>query len=167
MRYPRELIEEIRMQNDIVDVISQYVPLKQKGSSYFGLCPFHHEKTPSFSVNSEKQFYYCFGCGASGNVYGFLMEMENCDFPEAVKKLAERANIPLPEPQMTGQALAMERLKARLFEMRQEGFIMTPSSRKKAHRHGLIWSGGNSSQTLPESSVSVIPQTADMPFSTT
>ena len=117
MRYPRELIEEIRMQNDIVDVISQYVPLKQKGSSYFGLCPFHHEKTPSFSVNSEKQFYYCFGCGASGNVYGFLMEMENCDFPEAVKKLAERANIPLPEPQMTGQALAMERLKARLFEM--------------------------------------------------
>ena len=83
MRYPRELIEEIRMQNDIVDVISQYVPLKQKGSSYFGLCPFHHEKTPSFSVNSEKQFYYCFGCGASGNVYGFLMEMENCDFPEA------------------------------------------------------------------------------------
>lgn len=96
MRYPRELIEEIRMQNDIVDVISQYVPLKQKGSSYFGLCPFHHEKTPSFSVNSEKQFYYCFGCGASGNVYGFLMEMENCDFPEAVKKLAERANIPLP-----------------------------------------------------------------------
>ena len=116
MRYPRELIEEIRMQNDIVEVISQYVPLKQKGSSYFGLCPFHHEKTPSFSVNSEKQFYYCFGCGASGNVYGFLMEMENCDFPEAVKKLAERANIPLPEPQMTGQALVMERLKTRLFD---------------------------------------------------
>ena len=127
MRYPRELIEEIRMQNDIVDVISQYVPLKQKGSSYFGLCPFHHEKTPSFSVNSEKQFYYCFGCGASGNVYGFLMEMENCDFPEAVKKLAERANIPLPEPQMTGQALAMERLKARLFEMHRAH--VTPAMR--------------------------------------
>lgn len=117
MRYPRELIEEIRMQNDIVEIVSQYVPLKQKGSSYFGLCPFHHEKTPSFSVNSEKQFYYCFGCGAAGNVFGFLMEMENCDFPEAVKKLAERANIPLPKQNMTGQALAMEKLKERLFLM--------------------------------------------------
>ncbi|MBM6829899.1 DNA primase [Anaerotignum lactatifermentans] len=117
MRYPRELIEEIRMQNDIVEIVSQYVPLKQKGSSYFGLCPFHHEKTPSFSVNSEKQFYYCFGCGAAGNVFGFLMEMENCDFPEAVKKLAERANIPLPKQNMTGQALAMEKLKERLFQM--------------------------------------------------
>ncbi len=117
MRYPRELIEEIRMQNDIVDIVSQYVPLKQKGGSYFGLCPFHHEKTPSFSVNSEKQFYYCFGCGAAGNVYSFFMEMEHCDFPEAVQKLAERANIPIPEREMTGQALAMEKLKERLFQM--------------------------------------------------
>ena len=120
MRYPRELIEEIRMHNDIVEIVSQYVPLKQKGSSYFGLCPFHHEKTPSFSVNSEKQFYYCFGCGASGNVYGFLMEMEHCDFPEAVKVLAERANIPLPQPQMTGQALALEKQRSRLFQMHKE-----------------------------------------------
>lgn len=117
MRYPRELIEEIRMQNDIVEIISQYVPLKQKGSSYFGLCPFHHERTPSFSVNSEKQFYYCFGCGASGNVYSFLMEMENCDFPEAVQRLAERVHIELPKQELSGQALAMEQLKARLFEM--------------------------------------------------
>ncbi len=117
MRYPRELIEEIRMQNDIVAVISQYVPLKQKGSSYFGLCPFHHEKTPSFSVNSEKQFYYCFGCGASGNVYGFLMEMENMSFPEAVQELAQRANISLPEPDQSAQTLAAERLKSRLMEI--------------------------------------------------
>ena len=85
MRYPREVVDEVRLQNDIVEVISQYVPLKQKGSSYFGLCPFHNEKTASFSVNSEKQFYYCFGCGAAGNVFSFLMEMENCDFPEAMK----------------------------------------------------------------------------------
>lgn len=117
MRYPREIIDEVRMQNDIVEVVSQYVPLKQKGSSYFGLCPFHNEKTPSFSVNSEKQFYYCFGCGAAGNVFGFLMEMENCDFPEALKRLADRAHILLPEPEKSAQAQAAEQLKARLFEI--------------------------------------------------
>ena len=77
MLYPQEILEEVRVQNDIVDVISEYLPLKQKGTSYFGLCPFHNEKTPSFSVNSERQFYYCFGCGAAGNVYTFIMQMEN------------------------------------------------------------------------------------------
>ncbi len=117
MRYPREVIEEVRLQNDIVEVISQYVPLKQKGSSYFGLCPFHNEKTPSFSVNSEKQFYYCFGCGAAGNVFSFLMEMENCDFPEAMKRLADRAHITLPEPEKNAQAIAAEQLKTKLFEI--------------------------------------------------
>lgn len=117
MRYPREVIDEVRLQNDIVEVISQYVPLKQKGNSYFGLCPFHNEKTPSFSVNSEKQFYYCFGCGAAGNVFSFLMEMENCDFPEAMKRLAERAHITLPEPEKNAQAIAAEKLKQTLFEI--------------------------------------------------
>lgn len=117
VRYPREIVEEVRLQNDIVEIISQYVPLKRKGNSYFGLCPFHNEKTPSFSVNSEKQFYYCFGCGAAGNVFGFIMEMENCDFPEALKKLADRAHITLPEPEKSGQALAAEQLKAKLFEI--------------------------------------------------
>ncbi|KXL54017.1 DNA primase [Anaerotignum neopropionicum] len=117
MRYPREIVEEVRLQNDIVEVISQYVPLKKKGNSYFGLCPFHNEKSPSFSVNSEKQFYYCFGCGAAGNVFGFVMEMENCDFPEALKKLADRAHITLPEPEKNAQAIAVEQLKERLFEI--------------------------------------------------
>ncbi|MDD4844331.1 MAG: DNA primase [Anaerotignum sp.] len=117
MRYPREIVEEVRLQNDIVEVISQYVPLKKKGNSYFGLCPFHNEKSPSFSVNSEKQFYYCFGCGAAGNVFGFIMEMENCDFPEALKKLADRAHIILPEPERSAQVVAVEQLKARLFEI--------------------------------------------------
>ena len=117
MRYPREIIDEVRLQNDIVEVISQYVPLKQKGSSYFGLCPFHNEKTASFSVNSEKQFYYCFGCGAAGNVFSFLMEMENMDFPEAMKKLAERAHITLPEPEKSAQVIAAEQTKQRLFEI--------------------------------------------------
>ena len=117
MRYPREVIDEVRLQNDIVEVISQYVPLKQKGNSYFGLCPFHNEKTASFSVNSEKQFYYCFGCGAAGNVFSFLMEMENMDFPEAMKKLAERAHITLPEPERSAQVIAAEQTKQRLFEI--------------------------------------------------
>ena len=97
MYYPDELIEEVRMKNDIVDVISGYVRLQKKGSSYFGLCPFHNEKSPSFSVSGIKQMYYCFGCGAGGNVITFLMEYENAGFQEAVKicsdPLRERLDI--------------------------------------------------------------------------
>ena len=91
MYYPEELIEEVRQKNDIVDVLSGYVKLQKKGSSYFGLCTFHNEKSPSFSVSRQKQMYYCFGCGAGGNVFTFLMEYENYSFPEAVKVLADRA----------------------------------------------------------------------------
>ena len=90
MYYPEELIEEVRQKKDIVDVLSGYVKLQKKGSSYFGLCPFHNEKSPSFSVSRQKQMYYCFGCGAGGNVFTFLMEYENFTFPEAVKALADR-----------------------------------------------------------------------------
>lgn len=117
MLYPQELIDEIRTQNDIVSVISEYIALKPKGSSYFGLCPFHNESTPSFSVSADKQFYYCFGCGESGNVYSFIMRMENCDFPEAVKRLAERAHISLPEPEYSAEAARAERLKQQIYEM--------------------------------------------------
>ena len=91
MRYSDDLVEEIRMKNDIVDVISGYVKLTRRGSSYFGLCPFHNEKSPSFSVSPGKQMYYCFGCGAGGNVFTFLMEYENFTFVEALKFLADRA----------------------------------------------------------------------------
>ena len=97
MYYPEELVEEIRSKNDIVDVISSYVRLQKKGSSYFGLCPFHNEKSPSFSVSPDKQMYYCFGCGAGGNVFTFIMEYENYSFPEALKYLADRVGIKLPE----------------------------------------------------------------------
>ena len=97
MRYPEELIEEIRTKNDIVEVISGYVRMQKKGSSYFGLCPFHNEKSPSFSVSPGKQMYYCFGCGAGGNVITFLMEYENATFQEALKTLADRAGVALPE----------------------------------------------------------------------
>ena len=96
MRYSDDLVEEVRSRNDIVDVISGYVKLTRRGSNYFGLCPFHSEKSPSFSVTPSKQMYYCFGCGAGGNVFTFLMEYENCSFPEALKTLAGRAGISLP-----------------------------------------------------------------------
>ena len=104
MRYSDDLIEEVRMKNDIVDVISGYVKLTRKGSSYFGLCPFHNEKSPSFSVSPGKQMYYCFGCGAGGNVFTFLMEYENYTFVEALKHLAERAGIELPQMEYSREA---------------------------------------------------------------
>ena len=104
MYYSEELIEEVRSRNDIVDVISGYVRLTKKGSTYFGLCPFHNEKTGSFSVSPNKQMYYCFGCGAGGNVFTFLMQYENFSFPEAMEALAERAGIELPKQEMSAQA---------------------------------------------------------------
>ena len=85
MRYSEELIEEVRERNDIVDVVAGYVSLKKRGSNHWGLCPFHSEKTPSFSVSGAKQMYYCFGCGAGGNVYTFLMNYESMSFQEAAK----------------------------------------------------------------------------------
>ena len=97
MLYSEDVIEEVRAKNDILDVISSYVTLKRKGASYFGLCPFHNEKTGSFSVSRSKQMYYCFGCGAGGNVISFIMQYENLTFPEAVRFLAGRAGVTLPE----------------------------------------------------------------------
>ena len=104
MYYSDELIEEVRSKNDIVDVISSYVKLQKKGSSYFGLCPFHNEKSPSFSVSRQKQMYYCFGCGAGGNVFTFLMEYENYSFLEALKYLADRAGVELPRQELSKEA---------------------------------------------------------------
>ena len=113
MYYSEDLIEEIRSRNDIVDVISGYVKLQKKGASYFGLCPFHNEKSPSFSVSGQKQMYYCFGCGAGGNVFTFLMEYENYSFQDAVKALAQRAGVSLPQeesPQHKKEASLRQRL---------------------------------------------------------
>lgn len=95
-RYSEEIIDEIRQSNDIVDVISQYMNLKRSGRNYFGLCPFHNEKSPSFSVSPDKQIFHCFGCGVGGNVITFIMKIEGCGFVEAVQILAEKANIQLP-----------------------------------------------------------------------
>lgn len=94
---PDEIVDEVRNSSDIVDVISNYVRLKLKGRNYVGLCPFHTEKTGSFTVNREKQIYHCFGCGEGGNVFSFIMRKENLSFPEAVKMLAERTGITVPE----------------------------------------------------------------------
>ncbi len=117
MYYSDEIVEEVRSRNDIVDVISGYVKLQRKGSSYFGLCPFHNEKSPSFSVSPGKQMYYCFGCGAGGNVFTFVMEYENYTFPEALKLLAERAGITLPEQEYTGEERRQQDLKSAVREI--------------------------------------------------
>ncbi|MDE7447327.1 MAG: DNA primase [Lachnospiraceae bacterium] len=120
MYYPDELVEEVRMKSDIVDVISGYVKIQKKGSSYFGLCPFHNEKSPSFSVSPGKQMYYCFGCGAGGNVFTFLMEYENYSFPEAVKALAERAGVNMPELEYSEEARKKESRRSKLLEVNKE-----------------------------------------------
>lgn len=117
MYYPEEVIEEVRMRSDIVDIISGYVRLQKKGSNYFGLCPFHHEKSPSFSVAPQKQMYHCFGCGASGNVFTFIMEYENYSFREAVEMLAERSGVKLPKVEYSKEARAQADLKAALLEI--------------------------------------------------
>ena len=136
MYYPEELIEEIRMKNDIVSVISGYVRMQKKGSSYFGLCPFHNEKSPSFSVSPTKQMYYCFGCGAGGNVITFVMEYENATFQEAVKMLADRAGINLPEMEYTEETRQRESKRAKLLEINKEAakyyYYMLRSPKGKA-----------------------------------
>lgn len=118
--YEEHLVEDIRTANDIIEVIGQHIKLQKKGSSHFGLCPFHNEKTPSFSVSQDKQMYYCFGCGASGNVYTFVMEYENYSFVEAIKYLADRAHISLPEPEMSEEAKQAYNYKQKLYDANRD-----------------------------------------------
>jgi DNA primase len=117
MYYSDDLIEEVRSRNNIVDVISSYVKLQRKGSSYFGLCPFHNEKSPSFSVSPGKQMYYCFGCGAGGNVFTFLMEYENASFPEALRTLADRCGVTLPQEDESTEAKQKRDLRTSVLEV--------------------------------------------------
>lgn len=118
MRYSDEIIDEVRQSNDIVDIISQYVHLKRSGRNYFGLCPFHNEKSPSFSVSPDKQIFHCFGCGVGGNVYTFLSKIENMSFIEAVQNLAARANIVLPALENNADS-AKEELKAKVYKVNE------------------------------------------------
>ena len=120
MYYPDDLVEEIRARNDIVDVISSYVRLQKKGSNHFGLCPFHNEKSPSFSVNQSRQMYKCFGCGKSGNVITFVMEYENYSFQEALKLLGDRAGVALPEIEYTKEQREKANLRERILEANKE-----------------------------------------------
>lgn len=120
MYYSDEVIDEVCMRNDIIDVISSHVHLQRKGSSYFGLCPFHNEKSPSFSVSPDKQMYYCFGCGAGGNVIRFVMDYENYSFQEALQFLAERAGITLPTQESAGQSRQQADLKAQLLAVHKD-----------------------------------------------
>lgn len=120
MYYPEELVEEIRQKNDIVDVISSYVGLQKKGSNYTCCCPFHNEKTPSFSVNRSRQIYKCFGCGQGGNVVTFVMKYENMTFPEAIKLLADRVGVALPEMEYSAEQKKRESRRSKLLEINKE-----------------------------------------------
>lgn len=118
MRYSDEIIDEVRQSNDIVDIISQYVHLKRSGRNYFGLCPFHNEKSPSFSVSPDKQIFHCFGCGVGGNVFSFISKIEGISFIDAVQNLAGRANISLPTLQ-NNEDSEREELKAKVYKVNE------------------------------------------------
>ena len=119
MRYSDELIDDIKNSNDIVDIISQYVVLKRSGRNFFGVCPFHKEKTPSFSVSPDKQIFHCFGCGAGGNVIHFISKIENINFRESLEMLAERAGITLPVID-SGVDSKRQALKEKVYEINKE-----------------------------------------------
>ena len=117
MAFPQNFMDELIARNDIVDVVSSYVQLSRKGANLFGLCPFHSEKTGSFSVSPDKQIYYCFGCKRGGGVINFIMEEENLTFPDAVRFLAKRAGMEIPEEDGDQEA---GRRRARLLELNRE-----------------------------------------------
>ena len=165
MFYSDDVIEEVRSRNDIVDVISDYVKLQRKGSSYFGLCPFHSEKSPSFSVSPAKQMYYCFGCGAGGNVLTFIMEYENFTFPEALKLLADRAGMSLPEPEYSEEARRQRDLKERVREINKMAAnyfyfqLHTPQGERAL---GYLKNRGLSDETIKRFGLGYAGQYSDM-----
>ena len=116
MRYSDEILNEVRENSDIVEVISQYVHLKRSGRNYFGLCPFHNEKSPSFSVSPDKQIFHCFGCGVGGNVFTFISKIEGIGFKEAIENLADRAGIVLPKS-TNNEDSKREELKSKVYKV--------------------------------------------------
>ncbi len=151
MYYSDELIEEVRSRNDIVDVISSYVRLQKKGGTYFGLCPFHNEKSPSFSVTPAKQMYYCFGCGQGGNVFTFMMKYENYSFTEAVQNLAEKAGVKLPVGEYTAEEKKRADLKMQLLQVNNEAaryFYRMLKSEKGARAYEYLKNRGLSDETI-------------------
>ena len=151
MRYSDDIIEEVRQKNDSVAVVSQYVKLTRKGSSYFGLCPFHNEKTPSFSVTPGKQMYYCFGCGAGGNVFNFIMEYENYTFGEALKHLADRAGVELPKIEYSREVREKAQERAELLEINKQAaqyFYYQLRTEKGAQGYQYLTGRGLSEETM-------------------
>lgn len=120
MFYPEELVEEVRQRNEIVEVISSYIKLQKRGNNHMGLCPFHNEKSPSFSVNQARQMYHCFGCGVGGNVFTFIMEYENFTFLEAMKYLADRAGVNLPTQEYSEEAKKQADFRSKLLEINKK-----------------------------------------------
>lgn len=154
----------MRSRNDIVDVIGGYVHLQKKGSTYFGLCPFHNEKTPSFSVSPNKQMYYCFGCGAGGNVFTFLMQYENFTFGEALKTLADRAGIALPEREMTDAQRREADKRTRLLEVNKEAakyYYMLLRSPRGKRAHDYFAERGLSEETMQKFGLGYSDQYSD------
>lgn len=153
MFYSDELVEEIRSRNDVVSVIGSYIRLQKKGSNHMGLCPFHNEKTPSFSVSASKQMYHCFGCGVGGNVFTFIMEYENYSFIEALKFLAERAGIQLPEQEFSEEAKRQSDLKGRLLEVNKQAakyFYYQLQSPRGHTAHEYLVKRGLSEETIKQ-----------------
>jgi DNA primase, catalytic core len=151
MFYSDELLEEIRSKNDIVSVIGSYIRLQKKGSNHMGLCPFHNEKTPSFSVSASKQMYHCFGCGVGGNVFTFIMEYENYTFIEALKHLAERAGVQLPEQEYSEEAKRQSDLRSRLLEVNKQAakyFYYQLSSQRGQVAHEYLVNRGLTEETI-------------------
>jgi len=153
MFYSDELVEEIRSKNDIVNVIGAYIRLQKKGSNHMGLCPFHNEKTPSFSVSASKQMYHCFGCGVGGNVFTFIMEYENYSFIEALKHLGERAGVQLPELEYSEEAKRQSDVKSRLLEVNKQAakyFYYQLSSQRGQVAHDYLIDRGLSEDTIKQ-----------------
>ena len=151
--YSEELIEEVRSKNDIVDVIGQYVSLKKRGGTYFGLCPFHNEKTPSFSVTPGKQMFYCFGCHEGGSVFTFLQKIDNLSFPEAMQVLADRAGVSLPKEELSREEKARETRRTRLYEIQREAakyYYATMRSEEGKRAYDYFVGRGLSDDTISE-----------------
>ena len=165
MFYSEDVIEQVRSASDIVDVISGYVKLKKSGSSYTGLCPFHNEKTPSFSVNPTRQMFKCFGCGISGNVFTFVMKYENYEFPEAIEQLARRASIELPKGELSEQKKREISLKNRMLEANREAakyYYMALRSPEGAAGLAYFKGRGLSDETIKSFGLGFAPQNSQL-----
>ena len=159
MAFPQSFLDELAARNDILDVVGSYVSLQPKGGSYWGCCPFHNEKTPSFHVLPDRQYYHCFGCKKGGGVISFIMEIENLSYPDAVRFLAKRANIPVPEDRESDGA---DRLRRRLLDLNRDAarYYTTPCKSRRVRRCRPIWTDGRFAGVWPPGSAWVPHRTA-------